>query len=114
MSDQYKPTEENLLTKVGHISMLKKKQENEKYAETVRHKEMYEWRNRRKIIHSRPTYRFVAPMLIQSEFTKSAADTAYMKRRTLNKIGVKPLQEKAFYDTKRQNEFFTRLPASIK
>ena len=34
------------MTKAGLTMMMKKKKENQKYAETVRQKEMFEWRNR--------------------------------------------------------------------
>jgi len=37
---------EDLMTKEGLTMMLKKKRENDKYAETARMKEMHEFRNR--------------------------------------------------------------------
>ena len=89
--------DEGILTKVGKMSMFRKKQENQKYAETVREREMYEFRNRRKLLESRPKFASWVPnMHIQEEFTHRKVETAYVKTRTLDPIGKVALQDRPF------------------
>lgn len=89
--------DDGVFTKAGKMSMLRKKRENQQYAETVREREMYEFRNRRKLIESRPKYTSWVPnMHIQGEFTQRKVETAYVKTRTLDPIGKVPLQDRPF------------------
>jgi hypothetical protein len=78
-------------------SMLKKKNENKKYSETVREREMYQFRNKRKLIEAKPRYTTWVPnMHIEGEFTHRKVETAYLKMRTLDPIGKVPVQDRPF------------------
>jgi len=45
-TSKHTPVENEMMTKMGRDMMTRKKNENKKYAESMRQKEMFEWRNR--------------------------------------------------------------------
>mmetsp|Transcript_7820 Transcript_7820/g.8951 ORF Transcript_7820/g.8951 Transcript_7820/m.8951 type:complete len:133 (+) Transcript_7820:230-628(+) len=94
-------SDSNMMTRDGRITMFKKKKENQNYSETVRQKEMSNWRNRRVLIAKAKATQYshgawVPNMYVKGEFTKSSADSISYKMRTLGKINDQPLQENAF------------------
>ena len=97
------PTEDELMTKMGRQSMVRKLKENQQYAETVRQKEMNNWRNRRRLISTAKATQYrhgpwKPNMFVQEEFTKRSAETTYLKKRTLGQIKDEgKIQDMPFY-----------------
>uniref|UniRef100_A0A7S3KE54 Uncharacterized protein n=1 Tax=Euplotes crassus TaxID=5936 RepID=A0A7S3KE54_EUPCR len=90
-----------MMTKMGKDMMVRKKKENLKYAETVREKEMFEWRNRRRLIATAKATQYrhgawVPNMKPQEEFDHKTVDRVHYRKRTLGKINDQPLQQNKF------------------